>query len=76
VNDFLELSQVLADTGWIYLCIVGAAALGLLVFDRDRKRRATGLTVVPGLRTANTGLIRDTMDGSEIDADAPRAKSA
>ena len=73
MNEILELSRSLATAGQVYLFIVGTVALGLLVFDRHRKRRAPELTIVAGLRPGESAHIRDDEDGSEVEPAAKRA---
>lgn len=39
VNEFLILLENAAGAGWVFLVAIGAAALGLLIFDRKSSAR-------------------------------------
>ena len=40
MNEFIVLLENAAGAGWVFLVAIGAAAVGLLIFDRGKERVA------------------------------------
>ena len=76
MNELLELTRSVGATGWIFLCAVGAIALGLLAFDRRRERRAAKLTVVPGLGRGSAARAVSGKDEADAADESITARSA
>ena len=52
MNEFIILLQSAASTGWVFLWVLAALAVGMLIFDRKRVKRAAEAEKISSERKA------------------------